>query len=88
MGKIISIRFKDTPEDQAAARVIMEAFRENERNRLCAVCGKLSAVMVLGADGQWRCERHDALMRQQVKETEATQLSLLVDEPRQERLIP
>lgn len=78
MGKIISIRFKDTPEDQEAARAIMEAFRENERNRLCAVCGQPSAVMVLGPDGQWRCKRHDTLMRQQIKNEGA----------RQERLIP
>lgn len=88
MGKIVSFRFKDTPEDQEAARIIMEAFRENERNRLCAVCGQPSAVMVFGADGQWRCDRHYTLMREQVKETGATQLSLLGDEPRQERLIP
>lgn len=88
MGKIVSIRFKDTPEDQKAARAIMEAFRENERSRLCAVCGKPSAVMVYGPDGQWRCKRHDTLMREQVQETGATQLSLLAGEPRQERLIP
>lgn len=78
MGKIVSIRFKDTPEDQEAARAIMEAFRENERNRLCAVCGQPSAVMVFGADGQWRCERHDALMKRQAGKMGA----------RQERLIP
>ena len=84
MGKIISIRFKDTPEDQAAARVIMEAFRENERPRLCVVCGQPCALMVFGPDGQWRCERHDTLMRQQA----ATQPSLFGDSPCQERLIP
>lgn len=71
-------------EDQAAARAIMEAFRENERHRLCAVCGQPFALMVFGADGQWRCEHHDTLRKQQTLEAGATQLSLLADEPRQE----
>jgi hypothetical protein len=64
------------------ACAIMEAFRENERHRLCAVCGQPFALMVFGADGQWRCEHHHALMKQQTLEAGATQLSLLADEPR------
>ena len=31
MGKIVSWRFKDTPEDQAASKAILEAFRANGR---------------------------------------------------------
>jgi hypothetical protein len=88
MGKIISIRFKDTPEEQEASRALMEAFRENECNRLCVVCGQRRAVLILGPDDQWRCEHHHALMRQQMQETGATQPTLFGDEPRQERLIP
>ena len=29
MAKTLSLRFKDTPEDQATARVIVEALRDN-----------------------------------------------------------
>jgi hypothetical protein len=33
MGRIVSWRFKDTPEDQAVSKAILEAMKHNEREK-------------------------------------------------------